>query len=211
VSTSAAPGSVDERWSQGDCGQLIDAPRDCRHASSLDPPRDPGFLHLVLRHADVLAEYNGWPPRTLQPVRRGLRMIASCHEPGEPVRARTVTAMSSHGIPGLRVLEVLFAAGEDLVVDDRTDSLAVWIDAKFASLPPRMRDELDAWIAVLRHGTPRRRAQPRITAFTLLAAAHPFPRRGRRPLQHSSAGHAPRRARLARDRKHWGLRCSRPA
>ncbi|MER5326901.1 hypothetical protein [Streptosporangium roseum] len=153
---------------------LVDAPRDCRNASSLDPPRDPGFLRLVLRHADVLAEHNGWPPRTLQQVRRGLRMIASCHEPGEPVKASTVTVMSPHGVPGLRVLEVLFAAGNDLVVDDRTDSLTVWIDAKFASLPPRMRDELDAWITVLRHGTPRRRARPRITAFTLLAAAHPF-------------------------------------
>jgi hypothetical protein len=82
--------------------------------------------------------------------------------------------MSPHGVPGLRVLEVLFAAGDDLVVDDRTDSLTVWIDAKFASLPPRMRDELDTWITVLRHGTPRRRARPRITVFTLLAAAHPF-------------------------------------
>ncbi|WP_089295615.1 hypothetical protein [Actinoplanes regularis] len=59
-------------------------------------------------------------------------MIASCHEPGEPVKASTVTAMSPHGVSGLRVLEVLFAAGDDLVV----------------------------WITVLRHGTPRRRAVP---------------------------------------------------
>ncbi|BEL12833.1 hypothetical protein Q0Z83_110240 [Actinoplanes sichuanensis] len=153
---------------------LVDAPRDCRHASSLDPPRDPGFLRVVLRQAAVLAEHNGWPPRTLQQVRRGLRMIASCHEPGETVKASTVTAMSPHGVPGLRVLEVLFTAGDHLVVDDRIDSLTVWIDAKFATLPPRMRDELDAWITMLRHGTARRRARPRITAFTLLAAAHPF-------------------------------------
>ncbi|MGN9912741.1 hypothetical protein ACTMTJ_34925 [Phytohabitans sp. LJ34] len=169
--TLAALAAQPKGWEQP---ILVDAPRDCRHASSLDPPRDPGFLHLALRHADVLAEHNGWPPRTLQQVRRGLRMIASCHEPGEPVRASTATAMSPHGVPGLRVLEVLFAAGDDLVVDDRTDSLTVRIDAKFASLPPRMRDELDAWITVLRHGTARRRARPRITAFTLLAAAHPF-------------------------------------
>ncbi|GAA2350170.1 hypothetical protein GCM10010170_039550 [Dactylosporangium salmoneum] len=166
-----APAARPKGWEQP---ILVDAPRDCRHASSLDPPRDPGFLQLVLRQADVLAEHNGWPPRTLQQVRRGLRMIASCHEPGEPVKASTVTAMSPHGVPGLRVLEVLFAASDDLVVDDRTDSLTVWIDAKFASLPPRIRDELDAWITVLRHGTPRRRARPRITTFTLLAAAHPF-------------------------------------
>jgi integrase len=166
-----APAAQPKGWEQP---ILVDAARHCRRASSLDPPRDPAFLQLVLRHADVLAEHNGWPRRTLQQVRRGLRMIASCHEPDEPVKASTITAMSPHGVPGLRVLEVLFAAGDGLVVDDRADSLTVWIDAKFASLPPRMRDELDTWITVLRHGTPRRRARPRITTFTLLAAAHPF-------------------------------------
>jgi hypothetical protein len=153
---------------------LVDAARDCRHASSLDPPCDPLFLNLVLHQADKLAEYNGWPPRTLQQVQRGLRMIASCHNPDERVKASTVTAMSPHGVPGLRVLEVLFAAGDNLVVDDRTDSLTMWIDTKFGRLPPQIRDELDAWITVLRHGTPRRQARPRVTTFTLLSAAHPF-------------------------------------
>jgi hypothetical protein len=159
------------RWEQP---LLVDAARDCRHASSLDPPRDPRFLNLVLHQADKLAEHNGWPPRTLQQVQRGLRMIASCHDPGEPVKASTVTAMSPHGVPGLRVLEVLFAAGDSLMVDNRTDSLTAWIDTKFSRLPPQIRDELDAWITVLRHGTPRRQARPRVTTFTLLSAAHPF-------------------------------------
>lgn len=153
---------------------LFDPPRDCRHASSLDPPRDPAFLDLVLRHADSLAERNGWPPRTLQQVRRGLRMLASGHDPGEPIKASTVTAMSPHGVPGLRVLEVLTAAGDGLVVDDRPDSLAVWIEQKFQALPLAMREELRAWIDVLRQGTPRRKARPRVTAFTLLSAVRPF-------------------------------------
>ena len=99
----AAPAAQPNGWEQPVLG---DAPRDCRHASSLDPPRDPRFLHLVLRQADVLAECNSWPPRTLQQVRRGLRMIAGCHGPGEPVRASAITAMSPHGFPGMRVLEV---------------------------------------------------------------------------------------------------------
>ena len=153
---------------------LFDPPRDCRRASSLDPPRDPAFLDLVLRHADCLAERNGWPPRTLQQVRRGLRMLASGHDPGEPIKASTVTAMSPHGVPGLRVLEVLTAAGDNLIVDDRPDSLAVWIEEKFRTLPPTMRDELHAWIDVLRQGTPRRQARPRNTVFTLLSAVRPF-------------------------------------
>ena len=36
---------------------------NCRHPSSLDPPRDPMFLDLALRHAELLAEHKGWPPR----------------------------------------------------------------------------------------------------------------------------------------------------
>jgi hypothetical protein len=161
----------DPAWAQG---LLCDPARDCRHVSSLTPPRDPRFLDLVLRHADALAERNGWPPRTRQQVRRGLRMLAAGHDPGEPIRASTVTALSPHGVPALRVLEVLTSAGDGLVTDDRPNSLEVWVAQKFADLPPTMREELHAWIDVLRRGTPRRRARPRATVFTLLAAARPF-------------------------------------
>ena len=153
---------------------LCDPPRDCRHASSLDPPRDPRFLDLVLQHAQVLAEHQGWPPRTLQQVRRGLRMLASCHDPGEPIKASTVTAMSTAGVPAVRVLDVLTAAGEAIVVQDRPDSLTVWIDAQFQDLPTQIRQELQVWIDVLRRGTPRRRARSRRTAFARLAEIRPF-------------------------------------
>lgn len=153
---------------------LVDPPRDCRGASSLDPPRDPLFLDLVMRQADSVAELNGWPPRTLQQVRRGLGMLASSHDPGEPIRASTVTALSPHGIPGLRVLEVLTAADEGLLIDDRPDSLTVWIDDQFRDLPPRIREELQVWIDVLRRGTPRRKSRHRSTVFSRLAGTKPF-------------------------------------
>jgi hypothetical protein len=153
---------------------LCDPPRDCRHASSLDPPRDPMFLDLALRHAELLAEHQGWPPRTLQQVRRGLRMLASSHDPGEPIKASTVTAMSYSGVPAVRVLDVLTAAGDGIVVQDRPDSLTVWIDAQFKDLPPQIRQELQVWIDVLREGTPRRRARSRRTTFARLAGIRPF-------------------------------------
>lgn len=161
----------DPRWVQG---VLFDLPRDCRHASSLDPPRDPRFLAQALGHADALAERDGWPDRTLAQVRRGLRMLASRHDSGEPVRASTVTAMSRYGVPAVRVLEVLTALGDDMVIDDRPDSLDEWVEEAFGDLPPRIRSELQAWIDVLRQGTPRRPAHPRSTVHTLLAAARPF-------------------------------------
>lgn len=153
---------------------LFHLPRDCRHASSLDPPRDPWLLDLLLAQAEALAELNGWPERTRQQVKRGLRMLAASHDPGEPITSSTVSAMSSHGVPALRVLEVLTAVGHGVVIDDRPDSLAAWIDQSFSTLPPRIRAELQVWIDVLREGTARRRPHPRITVFTLLAAARPF-------------------------------------
>lgn len=155
-------------------GLLFDPARDCRRVSSRSPARDSRFLDLVLRHADELAERRGWPPRILQQVRRGLRMLASCHDPGEPIKASTVTAMSPVGIPGLRVLEVLTSLDRDVVVEDRSDSLTVWIDDQVRGLPTQMRQELEAWITVLRKGTPRRRALHRSTVSARLASIHPF-------------------------------------
>ncbi|MEV7043698.1 hypothetical protein [Amycolatopsis sp. NPDC051061] len=142
--------------------------------SSLSPARDPRFLDLALRHADELAEQRGWPSRTLQQVRRGLRMLAGSHDPGEPIKTSTVTALSPVGVPGLRVLEVLTAIDGDVMAEDRPDSLAVWIDEQFHALPPQMRQELDAWITLLRDGTPRSPARHRSTVSALLAKAHPF-------------------------------------
>lgn len=162
----AAPG-----WAQQ---LLFDWPRDCRHVSSLDPPRDRLLLQVLLAHAERLSEHDGWPARTLAQVCRGLRMLAASHDPGEPVHASTVAAMSAHGVPTVRVLQVLASAGDGLIIEDRPDSLTVWIDQAFASLPPRIRQELDVWVGVLREGTTRRRARPRATVITQLAAARPF-------------------------------------
>ena len=155
-------------------GLLFDPARDCRRSSSRDPACDPRFLDLVLRHADELAEHRGWPPRTLLQVRRGLRMLASCHGPGEPIKASSVTGLSPAGVPGLRVLEVLTSLDGDVVVEDRPGSLTVWINDQVRDLPPQMRQELDVWITVLRDGTPRRRALHRSTVSARLASIHPF-------------------------------------
>lgn len=155
-------------------GLLFDPARDCRHSSSRDPARDPRFLDLVLRRAGELAEHRGWPPRTLLQVRRGLRMLASCHDPGEPIKASTVMAMSPVGVPGLRVLEVLTCLDGDVVVEDRPDSLTIWVDEQVRDLPPQMHQEVHAWIMLLRNGSPRRRALHRSTVSARLASIRPF-------------------------------------
>ena len=53
----------------------------------------------------------------------------------------------------MRVLDVLTAAGDGIVLQDRPDSLTVWIDAQFKDLPPQIRQALQVWIDVLREGT----------------------------------------------------------
>ena len=126
-------------------------------------------------------------------------MLASCHDPGEPVRASTVTGMSSAGVPAVRVLDVLTAAGDGIVAQDRPDSLTVWIDAQFKDLPAQIRQELQVWIDVLRQGTPRRRARSRRTTFARLAAGiRPFLAEIAVHYSTFAAGHPRRRDRMAR-------------
>jgi len=153
---------------------LCDPPRDCRHASSRDLPRDPEFSTSRCGTPSCSLSIKAGRLAPMQQVRRGLRMLASCHDPGEPIKASTVTGMSSAGIPAVRVLDVLTAAGDGIVLQDRPDSLTVWIDAQFKDLPTQIREELQVWIDVLRQGTPRRRARPRRTTFARLAGIRPF-------------------------------------
>jgi hypothetical protein len=118
---------------------LCDPPRDARRASSLAPPRDPALLDLLLRGAEELAERHGWHPITRRQIRYGLKLLASCHDPGEPIKTSTVNALSALQVPPRRTLEVLCCVADELVVDDRTDSLSMLIDDQFACLPSQMR------------------------------------------------------------------------
>jgi hypothetical protein len=96
---------------------------DLRRVSSLDPPRDPRLAAVMLDRAETLAALRGWNPRTLGQVRRGLRIIADAHPPGEQILASTVARLTDVGLSALRVREVL--ADLDLVVNDRPDPLHI--------------------------------------------------------------------------------------
>ena len=88
---------------------LCDPPRDCRQASSLTSPRDPALLELLLHHADTLAERYGWHAITRRQVQYGLKILAGCHDMGEPIKTSSVHTLGSRQIPPRRVLEVLRA------------------------------------------------------------------------------------------------------
>lgn len=73
-------------------------------------------------------------------------------------------------MPANHVLEVF----EELDIFDRPDSLDAWCEKHLSFLASDVRAELDVWIAILRHGTPRRRPRARATVITNLRSILPF-------------------------------------
>jgi hypothetical protein len=151
---------------------LFDTVPDLRRVSSLDPPHDPGMAALMLTRADAMAGLRGWNARTIGQVRRGLRILAAAHRPGEPINASTVHQLTLIGLTSLRVHEVLADLG--LIVEDRTDSLDVWLDERLGDLPTQIRAEVNTWIRVLRDGDQRRRPRARATIVTHIYSISPF-------------------------------------
>lgn len=153
---------------------LCQVPHDCRCASALTPPLDPALLATLLSSAEALAEQYGWGRKLHRQVRWGLKILAGCHQPGEPIYTSTLRTLTDREIPAQRLVQVLHAVAPHLLVEDRADPLAGWIKAQFAGLPDTMRDDLQAWVDALRGGGPRRRPRPEATVRALLARVRPF-------------------------------------
>jgi hypothetical protein len=157
---TAAPRAVRARprWIQL---LLFDVPRDLSRVSAQLPPVDAGLAERLQAEAGRLAELRGWSPRTLSLTRRGLRILAAVHGPGELVRASTVRQLTARNMPFPHVIDVLAGAGA--LEDDRPDTLALWLDEQLAGLPDQIRAELGTWLGILRNGGPRRRPRSRRT------------------------------------------------
>lgn len=151
---------------------LFDPPLDLRRVSSLSPPHDPALLTVLIARAETIAALRGWNARTLGQVRRGLRILAACHHPGEPINASTVHQLTVVGLTSLRVHDVLADLG--LIVEDRADSLDIWLDERLGDLPAQIRTEVNTWITVLRDGDQRRRPRARATIVTHIYSISPF-------------------------------------
>lgn len=151
---------------------LFDQSPDLRRVSSLDPPHDPAVATLMLTRAQTMAELRGWNARTLGQVRRGLRILTAAHQRGEPIKATTVQQLTSMRLSALRVHEVLADLG--LLIDDRPDSLGIFLNRQLDPLPAPIRAEVEAWLDVQRHGDSRRRPHARSTITTRLFLILPF-------------------------------------
>jgi hypothetical protein len=126
------------RWAQ-----LLrcDAPRDLSRVSAQLPPLDPGLAERARTEAGRLAGLRGWSPRTLSLTQRGLRILMAVHGSGEPVRASTVRQLTARNMPFPHIIDVLAAVG--VPDDDRSDTLAGWLDEQLAGLPGQIRAELE--------------------------------------------------------------------
>ncbi|WP_406192151.1 hypothetical protein OH807_00400 [Kitasatospora sp. NBC_01560] len=132
--------------------------------------KEMGWLPGCEGRADRGAE--GWPPRTLGSVRRGIRILCAIHEVGEPVRASTIAQLTHTAIPSNHMLEVF--EDLDLLVDDRPDSVHLWCDERLSFLADGIRAEVDAWVSILRNGNRRRSPRARSTVITRLGLVRPF-------------------------------------
>lgn len=151
---------------------LFEIPRDLRGVSSKAPLLDSQLAAFLSTRAARIAELRGWPPRTLGSVGRGIRILCAVHRPGERIRASTIAQLTHTAVPASHVLEVF----EDLEIflDDRPDALDTWCTEHLASLAADIRAELDTWVKILRHGTPRRGPRAQATIGTYLRNILPF-------------------------------------
>jgi len=117
----------------------------------------------------------GWRRDLIWEVRLGIRILIGFQEqPGDPITASDVTALTGTEIPVNRVLAVLDHAG--LLVDDRTQAIDRFFDRQLTELPEPMRSELSRWFTIMRDGSataPRSRPRSSITIEIYTRAALP--------------------------------------
>jgi len=110
---------------------------------------------VAVGRAMQLAEEHGWSRPTFYAVQRALkRLLADPPPPGHRILYSHILQVSGNA---KRVAEVLAAL--DLLDDDRTPSIDVWIARKTADLAPGFRADVSGWLHELRYG--HARARPR--------------------------------------------------
>lgn len=156
--------------------QLFDLSRDLRlfHRPSHADLTDPRVLHARALSHD-LGGRNGWNPDTIEDVDRGLVMVLSGQpDNGNPFPYSEIVTLTHRGISVERVADVLRAM--QLFVDDRPDTLAIWLNLKLSGLPAQMQFEIRHWVDGLSGKLPRSRTRPVIVIQDLvnhvLPAAH---------------------------------------
>lgn len=173
-----ASGRRDRQYCSRNCSALASYYR--RKAGQLPPPKwqHPALIssEAVLRAAAVraqqLGELHGWSPSTVMCTMDGLMLLLTERPAGQPVTVSEIRARTSRATSSVRVAQVLDDL--DLLHDDTTPAIRVWIDRRSGELPAGFADDVRAWLLTLLDGDARTRARSPSSVYVYYGSARPL-------------------------------------
>lgn len=122
------------------------------------------------------AERFGWSKRQRNDVVRSLRLLQTLRDsPTAKIRASDALQLPRWGGSIVSTIDVLDAAG--LLIEDRPRPIEAYFASKTRDLPAVMREQLDIWFQIMRHGSatpPRRYPRHEQTIRTQLLGIAPL-------------------------------------
>jgi hypothetical protein len=158
------------RWVQP---RLLEAWRDFTRFDE-DAGAGPGnpWLAWGLYLAWQRGESRGWRRGLRFAVRRALIIVLSRHEPGDTVRySEIIPLQQALGLRAGRTAEVLQEMG--VLDDDRRPSFEDWLERKLNGLVPGIRSDTEAWLRIMRDGSPRSRPRDISSAWNHMLYLRP--------------------------------------
>jgi site-specific recombinase XerD len=132
---------------------------------------NPTLVH-ARQAARMLAESRGWSHWVAHDVDRALVVVLSNHTNGDTIRfTELAPALRRRGLSAERTIDVLDHL--QLFDDDRISAFETWLERKLDAMTPGIRRDVEAWLRVLRHGSPRNHARHPETAWSYLNEIRP--------------------------------------
>jgi hypothetical protein len=152
-----------------DLSRSFDAIRfDLRSAPAPDNP----WLGWALYLAYSTAEARGWSPIARQAMQRTLVPLLADYREGDLVKTSQVRAIASGFCVNVNNANDILA-GMGILVDDRTPTFDLWLDAKLDGLTPGIESPVRRWVRTLHDGGPRSPARHPDTARAYLRVVLP--------------------------------------
>lgn len=191
----------DRQYCTNNCSALASYYR--RKAGRLPPPKwqhpallssDP-VLRAAAMGAQQLGEAHRWDRSSTRCVLNGLATVLAGRLAGERVPLSAVRTRTHRHVPKPRLAEVL--ADLDLLDDDTTPVIRVWIDRNTSDLAPGFAEPVRGWLLVLLDGDARSTPGSHGTLYAYFGSVR-VPRRLGQGIQPSPGSHQDRHLRRAR-------------
>lgn len=136
---------------------------------------DPVVAAHIDEYVAAHAARHGWTPKATINTAVGIRILRGLQDdPDTPIKASAVELLRTIDMDTERIFEILTDTRE--LDDDRVRAVDNWFTAKTVNLPPKIREELGVWFAVMRDGStvpPRRNPRSHYSINYQLNAALP--------------------------------------